>query len=202
MGFMLGAAMAVAQGVGQYNQSKAEAAVYQAQAQSDLQNASIAGRQREQVNTQNLSERRQLVARRNLIEGRNTAAMGAGGVDGSSGTAFDASKANEAMYRRDSETLRENLFNADHGLRQEIENYEASARANKSAAKKIKKAGRLNAILSTATSLYGLKKGAASAKSASSTTSKSLNIKPGSMGNTSGGMAWAGLNPSAFPGFG
>jgi|GEM_PF-6682899 hypothetical protein len=202
MGFMVGAAMAVAQGVGQYNQSKAEAAAYQAQAQSDLQNASIVGRQREQVNTQNLSERRQLVARRNLIEGRNTAAMGAGGVDGSSGTAFDASKANEAMYRRDSETLRENLFNADHGLRQEIENYEASARANKSAAKKIKKAGRLNAILSTATSLYGLKKGAASAKSASSTTSKSLNITPGSMGNTSGSMAWAGLNPSAFPGFG
>lgn len=157
MGMGLMAGLTVLQGFSQYGQAKTEAAAYKQQAIVDEQNARITERQREMVSEQSLSEQRQLLARKKLIAGQNAAAMGAGGVDSSSGTAFDLRTANEDIYKQDRQTLDRNLLNQDWDYRQNIANYEQSARANRRAAKNVKKAGKLNAILSTAVNLYGLK---------------------------------------------
>lgn len=155
MGFM--AAMAVAQGLSQYGQAQSEAAAYKQQAQVDEQNVRITERQRTLASEQSLNEQRQLLARKKLIAGQNAAAMGAGGADSSSGTAIDLRTANESVYRQDRQTLDRNLVNQDWEMRQNIANLEQSAKANRKAAKTTKRAGAINAILSTAVNLYGLK---------------------------------------------
>lgn len=170
MGLILAGAMTVASGLSQYGQSKAQAQAYSNQAKVDEQNAQIAERQRELVNEQSMAEQRKLLARKKLIAGQNAAAMGAGGVDSMSGTAADLRLANEEVYQQDRQTLDSNLRNSDWELRQNIANYEQSAKANRSAAKSTKRAGLFNSILSTAVGLYGLR-GMASATKATSSTS-------------------------------
>lgn len=157
MGFALGAALAVAQGVSQYGQSLNEAEAYKAQARMDEQNARITERQREQVNYQTLEDRRKIAARADLISGQNNAAFGAGGIDSGSGTALDLATANLDMYKKDSTMLDYNLGNTDTDLRQTIANLNQSAKANKQAAKTTKRMGLFNSILGTASSIYGMK---------------------------------------------
>lgn len=169
MGLILAGALTAASGLSQYGQSKAQAQAYSNQAQVDEQNARITERQRELASEQSLSEQRKLMARKKLIAGQNTAAMGAGGVASDSGTATDIRLANEEVYRQDRQTLDRNLINTDWDLRQNIANYEQSARANRAAAKTTKRAGLINSILSTAVGLYGLK-GMKSASTSSATS--------------------------------
>ena len=156
MGFAM-AALSVAQGVSQSGQALNEAEGYKAQARVDEQNAQITERQREQVNYQTLDDRRKIAARADLISGQNNAAFGAGGIDSGSGTALDVATANQEVYKKDSAMLVYYLGNTDMDLRQTIANLNQSAASNKQAAKTTKRMGAVNSILSTATSIYGMK---------------------------------------------
>lgn len=143
----------------QYQQGKAQAAMYNQQARVAEANARISDRKQEQIADQALQERDKMSDKMRLIQGQNVAETGAGGL-AMSGTPLQLMASSYDEYNKDIQNWESNKNNSIYNEYLNGMNYrnEAStARAAASNAKKQTRMAMLGTILSGASSIYGLK---------------------------------------------
>ena len=101
---------------GQYQQSRAQAAAYEAQAQAARDNAKIQNRQSAQIAEHAIQEQRKLDARMRLIAGQNNAQAGAFGIMGNVGSPLDTYNASIEAWGEDTQNAlwnqRNNTYNS------------------------------------------------------------------------------------------
>lgn len=148
------------QGVQQYRaqkqQTRAEVAMYNAQADAAEQNARIEAARRSQIADQYSDKQRQLDQRKRLILGQHAAEGGASGLTGGSITDSDAAAIDQ--YNEDSLNLLGNQRNDTWSSWNQEVNYRNSANANRTAAYNARQQGKLalmGTLLGTATSMAG-----------------------------------------------
>lgn len=149
------------QGVQQYRaqkqQTRAEVAMYNAQADAAEQNARIEAARRSQIADQYGSKQRELDQRKRLILGQHAAEGGASGLTGGSITDSDAAAIDQ--YNEDSMNLLGNQRNDTWSSWNQEVNYRNSANANRTAAYNARQQGRqalMGTLLGTATSMAGV----------------------------------------------
>lgn len=145
---------------GQYQQSRAQAAAYNAQAEVAEQNARIQNRKGEQIAEQYAQQQRQLDAKRRLAVGQQVAAAGASGIASGIGSSLDILTATQNAWEEDSVNLLSNQRNATHDNYVGEVNYRNqanSARAQADAAKQAGNMAMFGTLLSGAASMYGMK---------------------------------------------
>lgn len=146
-------------------QTKAQVATYNAQAEAANQNARIADKQREQLSDKYLEEQKQLDNRRRLAIGQHAAEAGASGFT-NTGSVQDMDASTIDQWRSDSMNLLGNQRNDTKSAYINQVNYINQANAAKVSAQNAKAQGRaamFGTILSTAASMYGSIKNAGSA---------------------------------------
>lgn len=146
-------------------QTKAQVATYNAQAEAANQNARIADKQREQLSDKYLEEQKQLDNRRRLAIGQHAAEAGASGFT-NTGSVQDMDASTIDQWRNDSMNLLGNQRNDTKSAYINQVNYINQANAAKASAQNAKAQGRaamFGTILSTAASMYGSIKNAGSA---------------------------------------
>ena len=145
---------------GQYQQSRAQAAAYEAQAQAAYQNAKIQNRKTEQVAEQYAQQQRKLDDQRRLVAGQQAAQAGASGIAGNVGSALDVYGASMQAWNEDSINLLNNQRNDTwSGYVNEV-NYRNQGNVAKANAKATKQAGNIamaSTLLGAAASMYGAK---------------------------------------------
>ena len=186
------ASLAIASGVaslGQtYIQTKSQANYYDAQAKADEQNAKITSKQAELQADKYAQEQRAISDKAKIARGQASAAYGASGLE-MAGSGLDVMSSIEGAYDEDKVNLLGNQRTDNYAMRVNQTNYENSASANKSASHNTKVNGVVSAIgtiLSTASSVKGIKAG----------------IAPTTTATTQGANPYAGLsylNPGERP---
>lgn len=169
---------------GQYQQSRAQAAAYNAQAQAAEQNAKIQERQGELIAEQYGQKQRELDNRRRLVRGQQAAAAGASGIAGGVGSALDMYMATNDAWLEDSVNLLEGQRESVYDNYIRVGNYKnqaASYRAQASAAKDAGNWGMVGTLLSGAASMYGMK-GAGSAPTGTETAATATAQTPTAAG--------------------
>lgn len=148
------------QGVQQYKaqkqQTRAEVAMYNAQADAAEQNAKIEAARRSQIADQYGSKQKELDQRKRLILGQHAAEGGASGLTGGSITDSDAAAIDQ--YNEDSLNLLGNQRNDTWSSWNQEVNYRNSANANRTAAYNARQQGRqalMGTLLGTATAMAG-----------------------------------------------
>ena len=146
-------------------QTKAQVAAYNAQAEAANQNARIADKQREQLSDKYLEEQKQLDNRRRLAIGQHAAEAGASGFT-NTGSVQDMDASTIDQWRNDSMNLLGNQRNDTKSAYINQVNYINQANAARASAQNAKAQGRaamFGTILSTAASMYGSIKNTGSA---------------------------------------
>ncbi len=149
---------------GQYQQSRAQAAAYTAQAEAAEQNARIQNRKSEQIAENAAQEQRKLDNRMRLIAGQQNAQAGASGLVGGIGSSLDVYNASMAAWNEDSANLLNNQRNTIYdNYVQEVNfrNQGNSYRAQASAAKQAGNMAMIGTLLGGAASMYGMAKSSA-----------------------------------------
>jgi hypothetical protein len=144
---------------GQHQQTKAQTAMYNAQAQAAEANARISDRKQQDIANQALQERDKMDDKMRLIAGQNTAETGASGLM-MAGTPLQLMASSYDEYNKDIQNWETNKNNSIYNEYLNGMNYrnEAStARAAASNAKSQTRMAMLGTILSGASSIYGLK---------------------------------------------
>lgn len=160
---------------GQYQQSRAKAAAYEAQAQAAYDNAKIQNKKGEIMAEQYAQEQRELDNRRRLIVGQQNAQAGASGIAGGVGSALDVYTSGMDAWGQDSINLLNNQRNDEWGNYVGEVNYRNQGNAAKANAKAAKQAGNMamfGTLLSGAASMYGMKGSGGSSPSASTGTAQ------------------------------
>ena len=150
---------------GQYQQSRAQAAAYQAQADAAYQNARIQNKQSEQIAENAAKEQRKLDARMRLIAGQNNAQAGASGIMGNVGSPLDIYNASIEAWGEDTQDALWNQRNNTYNSMVKEVNFRNQGNAYSAQAKAAKQAGNIGMIgtlLSGAASMYGMKTNSAS----------------------------------------
>jgi len=164
---------------GQYQQSRAQAAAYeaqsqaaQAQADAAYQNAKIQNKQSEQIAEKYAYEQRKLDNQRKLVLGQQTAAAGASGIAGGVGSSLDLYNATMDAWQQDTNNLLYNQRNTIYGsmvkevnLRNYGNAYSAMASNYNSMASAAKQQGNLamfGTLLGAASQFAGMKTGGGS----------------------------------------
>ena len=143
---------------GQYQQSRAQAAAYEAQAQAAYQNAKIQNKKGEIMAEQYAQQQRDLDARRKLVVGQQTAQAGASGISSGAGSALDIYNASMQAWGEDTINLLNNQRNDEWGNYVGEVNYRNQGNAAKANAKAAKQAGNIamaSTLLGAAASMYG-----------------------------------------------
>lgn len=144
---------------GQYQQSRAQAAAYNAQAEVAEQNAKIQNRKGEQIAEQYAQQQRHLDAKRRLAIGQQVAAAGSSGIAAGIGSSLDIIGATNNAWEEDSVNLLSNQRNATHDNYVTEVNYRnqaSSARAQADAAKSAGNMAMFGTLLGGAASMYGM----------------------------------------------
>ena len=144
---------------GQHQQTKAQTAMYNAQAQAAEANARISDRKQQDIANQALQERDKMDNKMRLIAGQNTAEAGATGLS-MSGTPLQLMASSYDEYNKDInnwETSKNNSIYNEYLNGVNYRNEASSARAATSNAKTQGRLQMLGTILSGASSMYGLK---------------------------------------------
>lgn len=144
---------------GQHRQTKAQTAMYNAQAQAAETNARISDRKQQDIANQALQERDKMDARMRLIAGQNTAEAGATGLS-MSGTPLQLMASSYDEYNKDIHNWESNKNNSIYNEYLNGLNYRNEASTARASASNAKTQGRLamiGTILSGASSIYGLK---------------------------------------------
>ena len=158
---------------GQYQQSRAQAAAYEAQAQAAFQNARIQNKKGELMAEQYAQRHRDLDAKRRLVTGQQTAAAGAAGISGAVGSPLDVYTASMEAWGQDTVNLLNNQRNDEWNNYTGEVNYRNqgyAAEANAKAAKRAGNIGIAGTLLGAAASIYGMQGGGGSSSSAASGT--------------------------------
>ena len=145
---------------GQYQQSRAQAAAYEAQAQAAYQNAKIQNKKGEIMAEQYAQQQRDLDARRRLVTGQQTAAAGASGISSTVGSPLDVYTSSMDAWGRDTINLLNNQRNDEWSNYVQEVNYRNQGNAARANAKAAKQAGNLamaGTILGAASSMYGMR---------------------------------------------
>lgn len=162
------------QAAAQYQQSRAQAAAYTAQAEAAEQNARIQNRKGEQIAENAAAEQRKLDNRMRLVAGQQNAQAGASGIAGGVGSALDVYNASMQAWTEDSSNLLENQRNTiynNYVNEVNFRNQGNSYRAQASAAKSAGNMAMFGTLLGAASSMYGFGGGSAKASTTASTTS-------------------------------
>lgn len=174
----------------QNQQTKAQVAAYNQQAQQAKQNAAISQTKQNQIAENYAKQQKELNSRLRLAAGRNAAQAGASGLTWS-GSVLDLTNAAGRQYEEDSNSL---LWNQRNDVRSEYinqVNYENAASQYSTAAKNAKAQGRMNmfsTILGGASSLYKLNTDTAKASGTADTTAVgNLNWGTGYVGSLRAG---------------
>lgn len=144
---------------GQHQQTKAQTAMYNAQAQAAEANARISDRKQQDIANQALQERDKMDNKMRLIAGQNTAEAGATGLS-MSGTPLQLMASSYDEYNKDINNWETNKNNSIYNEYLNGVNYRNEANSARAAASNAKTQGRLQmlgTILSGASSMYGLK---------------------------------------------
>lgn len=144
---------------GQHQQTKAQTAMYNAQAQAAEANARISDRKQQDIANQALQERDKMDNKMRLIAGQNTAEAGATGLS-MSGTPLQLMASSYDEYNKDINNWETNKNNSIYNEYLNGVNYRNEANSARAAAANAKTQGRLqmlSTILSGASSMYGLK---------------------------------------------
>ena len=144
---------------GQHQQTKAQTAMYNAQAQAAEANARISDRKQQDIANQALQERDKMDNKMRLIAGQNTAEAGATGLS-MSGTPLQLMASSYDEYNKDINNWETNKNNSIYNEYLNGVNYRNEASSARAAASNAKTQGRmqmLGTILSGASSMYGLK---------------------------------------------
>ena len=144
---------------GQHQQTKAQTAMYNAQAQAAEANARISDRKQQDIANQALQERDKMDNKMRLIAGQNTAEAGATGLS-MSGTPLQLMSSSYDEYNKDINNWETNKNNSIYNEYLNGVNYRNEASSARAAASNAKTQGRLQmlgTILSGASSMYGLK---------------------------------------------
>ena len=152
--------------VGQYQQGKAQAAAYEAQAEAAYQNAKIQNKKSELMADQYAQKQRELDDRRRLVTGQQIAAAGASGISSNVGSPLDVYTASMDAWGQDTVNLLTNQRNDQWSNYVNEVNYRNQGNAAMSNAKAAKQAGTIGAIgtlLGGAASMYGMKGGSSAA---------------------------------------
>lgn len=157
---------------GQYQQSRAQAAAYEAQAQAARDNAKIQNRQSEQIAENAIQEQRKLDARMRLIAGQNAAQAGASGIMSNVGSPLDIYNASMEAWGEDTQNAlwnqRNNTYNSyvrEVNFRNQANSYDAQAKAAKQAGNM----AMFGTLLGGAASMYGMTKSAGTSSVSSGT---------------------------------
>lgn len=144
---------------GQHQQTKAQTAMYNAQAQAAEANARISDRKQQDIANQALQERDKMDNKMRLIAGQNTAEAGATGLS-MSGTPLQLMASSYDEYNKDINNWETSKNNSIYNEYLNGVNYRNEANSARAAAANAKTQGRLQmlgTILSGASSMYGLK---------------------------------------------
>lgn len=144
---------------GQHQQTKAQTAMYNAQAQAAEANARISDRKQQDIANQALQERDKMDNKMRLIAGQNTAEAGATGLS-MSGTPLQLMASSYDEYNKDINNWETSKNNSIYNEYLNGVNYRNEANSARAAASNAKTQGRLQmlgTILSGASSMYGLK---------------------------------------------
>lgn len=144
---------------GQHQQTKAQTAMYNAQAQAAEANARISDRKQQDIANQALQERDKMDNKMRLVAGQNTAEAGATGLS-MSGTPLQLMASSYDEYNKDINNWETNKNNSIYNEYLNGVNYRNEASSARAAASNAKTQGRLQmlgTILSGASSMYGLK---------------------------------------------
>ena len=155
MGITTGLQMA-----GQYQQSRAQAAAYEAQAQAAYQNAKIQNKKGEIMAEQYAQQQRDLDAKRRMVIGQQTAQAGASGIQGGVGSSLDIYNQSMAAWGQDTTNLLNNQRNDEWSNYVGEVNYRNQGNAATANAKAAKQAGNIamaSTLLGAAASMYGMK---------------------------------------------
>lgn len=164
---------------GQYQQSRAQAAAYNAQAEAAEQNARIQNRKGEQIAEQYAQQQRQMDAKRRLAIGQQVAAAGSSGIAAGIGSSLDILTATQNAWEEDSLNLLTNQRNATYDnyvTEVNQRNQAAAARAQADAAKSAGNMAMFGTLLGGAASMYGMAK--SSAKQAKTKAANSVAQTP------------------------
>jgi len=151
---------------GQYQQGKAQAAAYEAQAEAAYQNAKIQNKKSELMADQYAQKQRELDDRRRLVTGQQIAAAGASGISSNVGSPLDVYTASMDAWGQDTVNLLTNQRNDQWSNYVNEVNYRNQGNAAMANAKAAKQAGTIGAfttLLSGAASMYGMKGGSSAA---------------------------------------
>ena len=144
---------------GQHQQTKAQTAMYNAQAQAAEANARISDRKQQDIANQALQERDKMDNKMRLIAGQNTAEAGATGLS-MSGTPLQLMASSYDEYNKDINNWETSKNNSIYNEYLNGVNYRNEANSARAAAANAKTQGRmqmLGTILSGASSIYGMK---------------------------------------------
>lgn len=144
---------------GQHQQTKAQTAMYNAQAQAAEANARISDRRQQDIANQALQERDKMDNKMRLIAGQNTAEAGATGLS-MNGTPLQLISSSYDEYNKDINNWETSKNNSIYNEYLNGVNYRNEANSARAAAANAKTQGRmqmLGTILSGASSMYGLK---------------------------------------------
>ena len=144
---------------GQHQQTKAQTAMYNAQAQAAEANARISDRKQQDIANQALQERDKMDNKMRLIAGQNTAEAGATGLS-MSGTPLQLMASSYDEYNKDINNWETSKNNSIYNEYLNGVNYRNEANSARAAAANAKRQGRLQmlgTILSGASSIYGMK---------------------------------------------
>ncbi len=201
----LSAAQGVSQIAATRQQTKAQVAAYNAQAEAASQNARIADKQREQLADKYLQEQQQLDRRKRLAIGQHAAEAGASGFT-NTGSVQDMDASTIDQWRTDSMNLLGNQRNDTKSAYINQVNYINQANAARASAQNAKAQGRqalFGTILSTAASIYGAARnyGSAGRNTGNMTIGSSgTNFYDGTASLTKG--TWTQNNPWKTKGWG
>jgi len=157
---------------GQYQQSRAQASAYEAQADAARQNAKIQNRQSEQIAENAAQEQRKLDARMRMVAGQQAAQTGASGIQGGVGSALDVYNASMDAWQEDTQNALWNQRNNTYNSYVREVNFRNQANAYDAQASSAKRAGNmaiLGTLLGSAVSLYGMGGAGSSSKAAVTT---------------------------------
>ena len=144
---------------GQHQQTKAQTAMYNAQAQAAEANARISDRKQQDIANQALQERDKMDNKMRLIAGQNTAEAGATGLS-MSGTPLQLMASSYDEYNKDINNWETSKNNSIYNEYLNGVNYRNEANSARAAAANAKRQGRLQmlgTILSGASRSYGMK---------------------------------------------
>ena len=197
MGITTGMQMA-----GQYQQSRAQAAAYNAQAEAAEQNAKIQNRKSEQIAENAAIEQRRLDNRMRLAAGQQAAQAGASGIAGGIGSALDVYNASMDAWQEDTQNAlwnqRNNTYNS-YVQEVNFRNQGNALRAQASAAKQAGNMAMAGTLLGAASSFIG---GGGGGASAGGNTSYYGGSQAGSAGYITGTPAVNSAWNSVTSGFG